>query len=284
MDTTGSTLPFVGQNKAMPNSIRGAGDFGKRLVELLERNGQQRRGAGAYLAKRYRVSSVTANDWLNGKFKPDPETARKIAADHGSHFLFLYFGKRPEHTGVREEPAAYDPSPYPGTYDPDLQTGLPTAELDSIHRPASPDEIAPGYVRFPLLDGFVAAGEGGYVADYPEVVRDIDVAEEWARRNLAAPPSRIRVITAQGDSMAPDIGSGDVLFVDSGITWFDSDAVYVMNWQGRPIVKRLQMRRDGRLLIKSANPAYEPEEVAPGETDQLHISGRVIGVWHFRKY
>lgn len=249
----------------MPNvPVRPYDKFGERLVALLERNGQPRRGAGAYLAKRYKVSNVTANDWLNGKFKPDPDTARRIAEDHGSHFLMLYFGKRPS-----AEELSTAPSP---------ETGL------SVHQPESAGEIAPGYVRFPLLDGFVAAGDGGYVADYPEVVREIDVAEDWVRRNIAAPAERVRVITAQGDSMQPDIGSGDVLFVDSGITWFDSDAVYVMNWRGRPIVKRLQLRRDGRLLIKSTNPAYEPEEVPPGEVDQLHISGRVVGVWQFRKY
>jgi phage repressor protein C with HTH and peptisase S24 domain len=165
-----------------------------------------------------------------------------------------------------------------------LSTEPSTTAPVSIHKPESADETPEGYVRFSLLEGFVAAGEGGYVADYPEVVRDIDVAEDWVRRNLSAPPHRIRTITAQGDSMEPDIGSGDVLFVDSGITWFDSDAVYVMNWQGRPIVKRLQMRRDGRLLIKSTNPAYDPEEVGPGDVEQLQISGRVVGVWQFRKY
>ncbi len=84
--------------------------------------------------------------------------------------------------------------------------------------------------------------------------------------------------------MLPEIGSGDVLFVDSGITFFDTDAVYVMNWQGRPIVKRLQLKRDGTLLIKSANPSYEPEVVPADEVDQLYITGRVIGVWQFRKH
>lgn len=173
---------------------------------------------------------------------------------------------------------------YPWSPDQDLSTGSSPETASSVHNPESGREMTPGYVRFPLLDGFVAAGEGGYVADYPEVVREIDVAEDWVRRNIAAPVNRVRVITAQGDSMQPEIGSGDVLFVDSGVTRFDNNAVYVMNWQGRPIVKRLQVLRDGRVLIKSVNPAYEVEEVPPGEVDQLHISGRVVGVWQFRKY
>lgn len=145
-------------------------------------------------------------------------------------------------------------------------------------------EMPKGYVRFPLLEGFVSAGGGGYVADYPEVVQYIDVAEDWAERNIRAPRSAVRVITARGDSMTGDISDGDVLFVDSRVQAFDTDSIYVMNWQGRPLVKRLQLRRDGSVVIRSTNPAYEPEIVPPGEVDQLYVSGRVLAAWAFKKF
>ncbi len=61
-------------------------------MRLLEDRGIQRRGAGAYLQRSYRVSNVTANDWLNGKFRPEIDTARQIALDHGADFDELYFG------------------------------------------------------------------------------------------------------------------------------------------------------------------------------------------------
>ncbi|YCT77985.1 S24 family peptidase [Stenotrophomonas maltophilia] len=35
---------------------------------------------------------MTANDWLNGKFRPEIDTARQIAVDHGADFDELYFG------------------------------------------------------------------------------------------------------------------------------------------------------------------------------------------------
>ncbi|MCS3807838.1 S24 family peptidase [Xanthomonas sp. 4461] len=71
-----------------------APDFGRRLVELLSSHNVPRRGAGAYLQRQYKVSNVTANDWLNGKFRPEIDTARRIAADHGVSFDQLYFGDR----------------------------------------------------------------------------------------------------------------------------------------------------------------------------------------------
>jgi|GEM_PF-2992010 len=75
--------------KSPPNNDAIA--FGQRLVALLNRSGQPRRGAGAYLSKRYRVANVTANAWLNGEYRPETDMARKIALDHGSTFDELYF-------------------------------------------------------------------------------------------------------------------------------------------------------------------------------------------------
>lgn len=254
---------------------------GERLQKLMEFHdlgledvASRVRAAGAPSVKYQHIQQLLATPTRRPRYLPELAKAFGMTVEEfldGSPALHGRYriADRTEPTGVvREDVPA---RPYLSS----------STELSTTR---SAGEIPSGYVRFPLLDGFVAAGDGGYVADYPEVVREIDVAEDWVRRNITAPAERVRVITAQGDSMQPDIGSGDVLFVDSGIRWFDSDAVYVMNWRGRPIVKRLQLRRDGRLLIKSANPAYEPEEVPPGEVDQLHISGRVVGVWHFKKY
>lgn len=68
--------------------------FGRRLAALLERHGQPRRGAGAYLSRRYKVSNVVANAWLNGEYKPEIPKAKEIADDHGEAFEALYFGEQ----------------------------------------------------------------------------------------------------------------------------------------------------------------------------------------------
>jgi len=78
----------------MPKKIKDSDAiaFSARLARVLEMAGQQRHGAGAYLAKRYKVSTVTANAWLNGEHKPAIELARRIAEEHGSTFDAMYFG------------------------------------------------------------------------------------------------------------------------------------------------------------------------------------------------
>jgi hypothetical protein len=78
----------------MPKKIRDpvAHEFGRRLVRLMADAGHPRRGAGAYLAKRYGFATVTANAWLNGEHRASTDMARRIAEDHGSTFDALYFG------------------------------------------------------------------------------------------------------------------------------------------------------------------------------------------------
>lgn len=89
----------------MPNTKpnKDAEAFGRRLADLLARHGQPRRGAGAYLSRRYGVSNVVANAWLNGEYKPEILTAKAIADQHGEDFDTLYFGKPTTSTASNDE-------------------------------------------------------------------------------------------------------------------------------------------------------------------------------------
>lgn len=142
-----------------------------------------------------------------------------------------------------------------------------------------------GYVRLERLAIEVSAGGGTAVGNESEVVEMLDVADWWAQQNLPRDLSKVRVVTARGDSMAPDIQHGDVLFVDISQPRFEAPGLYVMNWQGRALVKRLvpEIAR-GRLAIVSNNPAYPPEHIDEGEIDSLKIAGRVAAWWTLRKF
>jgi DNA-binding XRE family transcriptional regulator len=108
--------------------------FGRRLVTLLSESGQPRRGAGAYLARKYRVANVTANAWLNGEYKPNTATARHIAVDHGWTFDALYFGR-----AGTERPASPE-FPAPAIDTDLLEVAVETVELilQELERTGSP--------------------------------------------------------------------------------------------------------------------------------------------------
>lgn len=147
----------------------------------------------------------------------------------------------------------------------------------------APSETLAGYVRLPLLSMEGDMGYGSHDDSPIEVVRYLDVAEWWARQNLPHRLDRVKVISSRGDSMAGVINHGDVVFVDTGIDHFEGEGLYVFNFQGRALIKRLAANlRTGKLQIQSSNPAYPPEDIEPGELDELHIAGRVAAWWTLR--
>ncbi|WP_167285225.1 XRE family transcriptional regulator [Marilutibacter alkalisoli] len=174
-----------------------------------------------------------------------------------------------------------------------LITGLGPMHNETV-RIAEPDPAWPavagsetphGYVRLPLLNMEGDMGYGTHNDDQPEVVQFLDVAEWWAQQKLPRNLDRVKVISSRGDSMAGVINHGDIVFVDTAVDHFAGEGLYVFNFQGRALIKRLAPNLlTGRLQIVSANPAYPPQDIDRGEIDQLHIAGRVAAWWTLRTY
>jgi hypothetical protein len=222
----------------------------RRLAEVIDR---KTNGNVAAFGRMVKKSSTQLNDMLAGR----KSFGEKVARDIENH------AKLPPLSLDDEKPANFG----------------------EMREPIAPYEGREGYIRLPLLDVAVSAGTGAEVGNEGEVVQYLDVAEWWAQQNLGRDLSRIRVLTARGDSMAPDIHPGDVLFVDVGVQRFEAPGVYVLNWQGRALVKRLVPElRTGRLALHSTNPAYPVEYVDPDEIDELHVSGRLRACWTLRRY
>lgn len=164
-------------------------------------------------------------------------------------------------------------------------TATPTqTAMDVMRRSVARSETPQDYVRLPRYDAEVSAGAGALIDDSgADVVQLLDVARWWAEKHLPRDLSRVRVLGVRGDSMSPDLQDGDLCFVDTSKTW-DGPGVYVMNWNGSALVKRLVPEiKTGRLAIVSVNPAYPTEHVEPGELESLHIGGKVIAAWTLKR-
>jgi len=150
--------------------------------------------------------------------------------------------------------------------------------------PAPVDDDESPTVRLDRLDVQASAGPGTAPTDYPAVVERVEVLEAWARRVLgSADPDRIKIIDVRGDSMAPRLNDGDIVFVDVSVPTVDTDGVYVFVRDGALHIKRLQ-RLGERLAIISDNTAYERDYIqASDAATVLHICGRVIGRWGFER-
>lgn len=220
----------------------------------------------AALAKSVGMAASTLYDLERG----DSQSTTKlhlIAEELGVQGRWLETGKGPKFANT-----ATDKSP-------------PLAARELIH--VADGEIPPGYLRLPQLDLPAGAGPGVEMEAEPDVVRWIDVAEQWAEKHFNGHVPRIRVLTARGDSMVgAGIMSGDLLFVDSGITRYDGDGFYILQFMDGWQVKRL--RADvltQQVEIVSVMASGEQAKPVPAaKLRDLRIGGKVSAWWTLRKH
>jgi len=139
------------------------------------------------------------------------------------------------------------------------------ADLAQVPKSVSPPATASDYVRVEQLDA--EAGMGGEVVndDYPEVIRAMDFTPSYIRSivGFLPPPGRLVLLTGRGDSMVPVIQPGDTVVVDTGITSYDSDGLYLINMGNGHQIKRLLDR--GVIHVASENKSYgEPFPMPEG--------------------
>lgn len=131
--------------------------------------------------------------------------------------------------------------------------------------------------RVDVLDLKVSAGPGRYMlSDVVEVLHAIEFTSEHARSlfgNRSA--NDVKVMTVDGDSMAPTVNSGDRLFFDVSVRDFRTDGVYAFVYGKTFHVKRLQMQGE-KLAVLSDNPTYEKWYVNDSTQDQFYVMGKAL--------
>lgn len=118
-----------------------------------------------------------------------------------------------------------------------------------------------------------AAGSGSVEKPSYATASHETYSRTWLEQNNLN-RSTLAVVFAPDDSMAKRIRQGDMLLIDTADTTIADDAVYALG-RDKLRVKRLFIRYDGQIIIRSDNQEF-PEEVAPVEA--LHIVGRVVGL------
>ncbi|MCA3359170.1 MAG: helix-turn-helix domain-containing protein [Roseomonas sp.] len=154
-----------------------------------------------------------------------------------------------------------------------LATGEGPMQQDQplVTAPAAP----PGYVLLPLVEARAAAGNhGGLSSDH--IVDFIAFSESYLRQTLRRKPQNLALLTASGDSMDPTIRDGDLLLVDTSARRIEGSRIYVLAIGGALMVKRIQLRLDGSVVVKSDNAVYESEVVPADQTSSLNVLGEVI--------
>lgn len=129
--------------------------------------------------------------------------------------------------------------------------------------------------RVDVLDVSASAGIGAHTGDVVEIIRSIEYVPEYAKSMFGnRPEGSVMLINVRGDSMIGTLEPGDLIFVDTGVTFFDGDGIYVFNFNGDTFVKRLQKVKF-ELKVISDNKTYETWALTQEEMNMLHVQGKV---------
>jgi len=166
----------------------------------------------------------------------------------------------------------------------DLLSDRPLTTLPAVYKQGDhPSARTKHYITFDVLNVEAAAGAGTFVSDHIEIVDQVKVLENWARKSFGGSIKHIRVITAKGDSMSPTFNDDDVLFVDETIKEYQGEGVYIIAMPDLR-AKRLQRLIDGSMRIISDNATLYPPEIVKGEELNLfYICGKVKASWSFNR-
>lgn len=105
---------------------------------------------------------------------------------------------------------------------------------------------------------------------------EMALTADWLARNLHHTTGDLASVQVIGDSMSPTLLDGDTIIIDRGVRELNVDAIYVVHMMGQRLVKRVQRKFDGSVVIISDNTAYERETVPRGRVAEIEVLGRMV--------
>ncbi len=144
-----------------------------------------------------------------------------------------------------------------------------------------PDEVKDfeeHFTKVPRFNAQFSAGNGSINTD--------EAASAWLAfrkdwfQSTGLSPRTVILVTAQGDSMEPNLCDGDLVMVDRSERPFQDRTVYAfVDQDGQARIKRLE-RVGSELLIHSDNPAYPTEIMKKHDQASMNILGPVVWSAH----
>lgn len=197
------------------------------------------------------MSPSAFRKWLKGAAEPSRDRLVALAEAAGISVAWLAQGEGNE---------------------PDLASLA--ARARSAHTTDLPGLNLSQFLVLPPKPEAAAAGSGYQRA---EALTDfIGFRHDWLRLTFGRRPDEIILEIAVGESMEPNIRNGDLLLVDSADQTFRNFGIYVIEVRGERLVKRVQRKFDGSLILISDNKVYQPESIPAELAKEVQVVGRVI--------
>jgi phage repressor protein C with HTH and peptisase S24 domain len=204
------------------------------------------------LARSMGVSPSAFRKWLKGEAEPSRERLVALARATGVGVAWLAEGNGPEPVfeamaGDRRRPGIHDVTP-----------GIDWR----------------GFVLLPRHPE--AAAAGSETPAPPSGSEFMALRHDWVRTVCGVEPGNLALETAIGESMTPTIRDGNTLLIDTTDQTFRNFGIYVLEINEQRLVKRVQRKHDGSLVLISDNTAYQPDTVDKEAASHVRVVGRVV--------
>ncbi len=202
----------------------------------------------AEFAALFGIPQVTLGNYERGRNEPRFDFIKQVCSRFEINVEWLLFGTGDEKEGMGHPPA-------PTSCDVDL-------------------------IMVPMVEARLSAGQGSLQTD-GNSERSYAFRSDFLHRK--GNPDNMVFMRVSGDSMQPEILNNDVVLLDQSKTDILPGRIYAVGFEEAIYLKRVDML-PGKVILKSANPAYPPVEL--DIRDQQRDAFRVIGqvLWSGREY
>ncbi|ADE10430.1 XRE family transcriptional regulator [Sideroxydans lithotrophicus] len=118
-----------------------------------------------------------------------------------------------------------------------------------------------------------SAGPGAEV--HEEAIVKVRVDLRLLRERIGNNFGKIKIASVSGDSMEPTLSHGDQVLVDTSCSRFIDDAIYAIQQDGHLRFKRIQLKLDGSIVVKS-DGSLNTETYSADEAQRFFVVGIVI--------
>lgn len=202
----------------------------------------------AEFAALFGIPQVTLGNYERGRNEPRFDFIKQVCSRFEINVEWLLFG-----TGDKQESMGH--SPAQSSCDVDL-------------------------IMIPMVEARLSAGQGSLQTD-GNSERSYAFRSDFLHKK--GNPDNMVLMRVSGDSMQPEILNNDVVLLDQSKTDILPGRIYAVGFEEAIYLKRVDML-PGKVILKSANPAYPPVEL--DIRDQQRDAFRVIGqvLWSGREY
>ncbi|MFZ2869867.1 LexA family transcriptional regulator [Zavarzinia sp.] len=137
-----------------------------------------------------------------------------------------------------------------------------------------------GFALINVYDATLSAGHGAVNGQRIAVNHKLAFRLDWLRSRTSASLDKIGILRVHGNSMEPDLRSGDTVLLDMSVTEIRRDGMYAISYRDGDEAMVKNIRRDPRnrrLIIRSSNSSDYPE-IPDVRDDDIIVWGRVLWV------